>query len=46
MWLLQGNKAPDHSTIARFRKECLGDAVEDLFYHLVHQLYDCGEIKF
>lgn len=46
MWLLEGHKAPDHSTIARFRKEYLASAVEDLFYQLVHYLHDIGEVKF
>lgn len=46
LWLLQGAKAPDHSTIARFRTNYLGDAVEDLFYQMVQHLYDIGEIKF
>ena len=46
MWLLEGRKAPDHATIARFRKEYLADAVEDLFYQLVQCLYDLGEIEF
>ena len=30
MWLLAGQKAPDHSTIARFRTGFLADACEDL----------------
>lgn len=46
MWLLQGAKAPDHSTIARFRKEYLSEAVEDLFYQLVKHLHSIGEIRF
>ena len=46
MWLLAGNKAPDHSTIARFRKEYLAEAVEDLFYQLVLCLNEMGEIDF
>jgi len=46
MWLLEGNYAPDHSTIARFRKEYLSDAVEDLFYQMVQHLYQIGEVKF
>lgn len=32
MWLLNGRKAPDHSTISRFRKDYLSDSIEDLFY--------------
>jgi len=46
IWLLQGAKAPDHSTIARFRADYLSAAVEDLFYQMVQHLYDIGEIKF
>lgn len=46
MWLLEGGHAPDHSTIARFRKEYLADAVEDLFYQMVQHLYQIGEIMF
>lgn len=46
MRLLEGDKAPDHSTIARFRKKYLADAVEDLFYQLVHYLRNVGEIQF
>lgn len=46
MWLLEGRRAPDHSTIARFRKEYLEDAVEDLFFQLVQYLYYIGEITF
>ena len=46
MWLLEGNTAPDHSTIARFRKDYLADSVEDLFYQLVLCLNEMGEINF
>ena len=46
MWLLEGSQAPDHSTIARFRKDYLSNAVEDLFYQMVRYLYHIGEIKF
>jgi transposase, IS4 family len=46
MWLLAGNPAPDHSTIARFRKDYLPDAVEDLFYQMVQHLHAIGEVKF
>ena len=44
MWLLQGQGAPDHNTIARFRSERLTDCVEDLFRQLVQILYKHGEI--
>jgi len=46
MWLLQGCKAPDHSTIARFRKGYLGEAVEDIFYQMIKLLHKLGEVKF
>lgn len=46
MWLLQGSAAPDHSTIARFRKEYLAEAVDGLFYQMVKYLDHIGEIKF
>lgn len=46
MWLLEGNPAPDHSTISRFRKEYLADAIEDLFYQMVQYLHNIDEVKF
>jgi transposase len=46
IWLLQGRKAPDHNTIARFRTERLVDVVDDLFNQLVKKLKNCGELKF
>lgn len=46
MWLLEGRRAPDHSTIARFRKEYLADAIEDLFYQMVQCLHNIGEVNF
>lgn len=46
MWLMEGSKIPDHSTIARFRKEYLEAAVEDLFYQMVHHLHHIGEVMF
>jgi len=46
MWLLEGSRPPDHSTISRFRKEYLADAVEDLFYQMVQYLHNIDEVKF
>ena len=46
LWLLAGNKAPDHSTIARFRQKYLADAIDDLFYQMVNKLHTMGEIPF
>jgi len=45
MWLLAGQKAPDHSTIARFRTGFLADACEDLFYQLVRRLAQRGDLS-
>jgi len=38
MWLLAGQKTPDHSTIGRFRSGYLLNACEDLFYQYVRKL--------
>lgn len=46
MWLLEGQKAPDHNTIARFRSGRLADVVEDMFCQLVMKLEQAGEILF
>jgi transposase len=46
IWLLEGRKAPDHSTIARFRTERLSEAVDDLFHQLVKKLEELGEIQY
>ena len=45
MWLLAGQKAPDHSTIARFRTGFLAEACEDLFYQMVRRLATMGELS-
>lgn len=46
MWLLEGHKAPDHNTIARFRKERLNGTMEGLFYQLVKKLREKEEVVF
>jgi transposase len=46
LWLLAGNKAPDHATVARFRQKYLAKSVDDLFYQMVNGLYEMGEIRF
>lgn len=46
MWLLEGKKAPDHNTIARFRSQRVMAAAEGLFYQLVELLKDRREIGF
>ncbi len=45
MWLLAGNKAPDHTTIARFRTGFLAEACEDLFYQVVRNLAKNDELS-
>ena len=44
MWLLDGQEAPDHATIARFRTGRCKEALEDLFYQLVAKLENMGEV--
>ena len=46
MYLLEGQRAPDHNTIARFRSEHLPEAIEDLLSQLVSLLVAHGEISF
>jgi transposase len=46
IWLLNGEKAPNHSEIARFRSKRLTECGEELFYQLVGKLSDLGEIKY
>ena len=46
MYLLEGKKAPDHNTIARFRSEHLPSAAEDLLDQMVGILVKHGEISF
>ena len=42
-WLLEDQKAPDHSTLARFRTGRCRGVVEALFYQFVHKLEGMGE---
>jgi transposase len=44
MWLLAGQKAPDHSTIARFRTGYLLEICEGLFYQYVKRLMHINEL--
>lgn len=44
MWLLEGAKAPDHNTIARFRSKRIAMSAEELFYQVVKVLHDRHEI--
>jgi transposase len=46
MWLLEGESAPDHNTIARFRTQRLADCIEDLFGQFIEKLHALGEIAF
>ena len=43
MWLLENEKAPDHSTFSRFRTGRCAEAVENLFYQYIHLLEKQGE---
>ena len=44
MWLLEGQKAPDHNTIARFRSERLEGVVQDLFNQMVLKLHELEDL--
>ena len=44
MWLLENGKAPDHSTLSRFRTGRCAEAVEDLFCQYVQFLEKQGEV--
>ena len=46
IWLLQGQKAPDHNTIARFRSQRLANCLRDLFNQLIIYLGENNEILF
>lgn len=46
MWLLNGEDAPDHSTINRFRKDRLGRVMGSLFCQFIKVLAELGEVKF
>ena len=43
MWLLEDEKAPDHTTFARFRTGRCKEAVEELFYQYIKLLETQGE---
>lgn len=43
MWLLGESKAPDHTTLARFRTGQCREVIEDLFYQYVRRLEGMGE---
>ena len=46
MYLLEGENAPDHNTIARFRSRHLPEVIEDLLNQMVQLLVEHGEISF
>ena len=46
IWLLQGERAPDHCSIARFRSGKARDAIEGLFYQYVRKLAKEEEIQY
>ena len=46
IWLLQGQKAPDHNTIARFRVNHLEKCIDNLFSQLVIKLGKIDEIAY
>jgi transposase len=46
IWLLNGEEAPNHSEIARFRSKRLTECGEELFYQVVKTLSKHGEITF
>ena len=43
LWLLEGERVPDHATFARFRTGRCAKAVEDLFYQYIRLLGEQGE---
>ena len=46
MWLLNGEPAPDHSTLSRFQNEKLISVISGLFYQVIKRLSEMNEIKF
>ena len=46
MWLLDGHRAPDHSTLSRFRQFEMPVIMEELFRQLMVLLYELGEIDY
>jgi len=43
MWLLDGKKAPDHSSLSRFRQKVLPELLETVFPQLLRYLSEQGE---
>lgn len=44
-YLLQGQKAQEYNTVARFRSKRLGNCIDSLFNQLIAKLGDLEEIK-
>lgn len=44
MWLWENEKAPDHTTLSRFRTGRCTEAIEDLFYQYIQLLEKQGEV--
>ena len=45
MYLLEGAKAPDHATIARFKSLHFSECSENLLAQMSEIFFDCGEIS-
>lgn len=45
-WLLQGQKVPEHNTIARFKSDRLQNCIDDLFNQFILKLKEANEIQF
>ena len=46
IWLLEGNPAPSHFEIARFRSQRLSKCTDEIFSQIVALLHEMGEIKY
>ena len=46
MWLLDGKRAPDHSSLARFRQKQLPELLPQVFPELMAYLADIGETDY
>ncbi len=46
IWLLQGRKAPDHNTIARFRTGRLVGVIDNLFSQIIKKISELDSIEF
>lgn len=46
MWLLRDEKAPDHSTISRFKSKKLSEVIDELFAQFAGRLHALDEIAY